>query len=56
MTTARLSPLTGTAQEKIQHQDPNTSLCTVMYTEVGKLNEVIEIWRHSCVGGMESSR
>ena len=43
-------------QEKVQHQDPATSLCTVMYTEVGKLNEVIEIWRHSCVGGMESSR
>lgn len=42
--------------EKIQHQDPTTSLCTVMYTEVGKLNEVIEVWRHSCVGGMESSR
>lgn len=26
--------------------DPTTSLITVLYTEVGRLNEVIEIWRH----------
>jgi NIPSNAP len=26
--------------------DPSTSLVTVVYTEVGRLNEVIEIWRH----------
>ena len=53
----RLASLAARASSpQIQHQDPTTSLCTVMYTEVGKLNEVIEVWRHSCVGGMESSR
>ena len=26
--------------------DSTTQLCTVMYTEVGELNNVIEIWRH----------
>jgi len=26
--------------------DPSTSLITVMYTELGSLNEVIELWRH----------
>lgn len=37
--------------------DPSTQLCSVMYTEVGMLNQVIEIWRHG--GGttaMEASR
>ena len=26
--------------------DPSTSLLTLLYTEVGSLNEVIELWRH----------
>jgi len=26
--------------------DPSTSLATVLYTEVGSLNEVVELWRH----------
>mmetsp|Transcript_26188 Transcript_26188/g.26431 ORF Transcript_26188/g.26431 Transcript_26188/m.26431 type:complete len:254 (+) Transcript_26188:84-845(+) len=26
--------------------DPTTRLCTVMYNEVGRLNTVIEVWRH----------
>lgn len=37
--------------------DPTTSLITLLYSEVGNLNEVIEIWRHG--GGtaaMERSR
>jgi NIPSNAP len=37
--------------------DPTTSLVSVLYTEVGRLNEVLEIWRHG--GGsaaMEASR
>lgn len=37
--------------------DPTTSLITLLYTEVGRLNEVLEIWRHG--GGstaMEVSR
>lgn len=25
---------------------PSTSLCSVLYTEIGSLNEVLEIWRH----------
>ena len=32
--------------------DPSTSLVTVLYSEVGVLNEVIEIWRHG--GGNEA--
>mmetsp|Transcript_137 Transcript_137/g.349 ORF Transcript_137/g.349 Transcript_137/m.349 type:complete len:317 (+) Transcript_137:82-1032(+) len=37
--------------------DPNTSLVTLLYSEVGRLNEVIEIWRHgNGVPGMEKSR
>ena len=26
--------------------DPTTSLCSVLYSEVGDLNKVIEVWRH----------
>jgi hypothetical protein len=37
--------------------DPTTSLVTLMYTEVGRLNEVIEIWRHgNGTQAMEQSR
>uniref|UniRef100_A0A7S2U5K2 NIPSNAP domain-containing protein n=1 Tax=Attheya septentrionalis TaxID=420275 RepID=A0A7S2U5K2_9STRA len=37
--------------------DPTTSLVTLLYTEVGSLNEVIEIWRHGDgTGAMERSR
>lgn len=37
--------------------DPTTSLVTVLYTEVGRLNEVIEIWRHgNGTSAMEQSR
>jgi len=37
--------------------DPSTQLCSVLYTEVGMLNQVIEIWRHGGgVTAMETSR
>ena len=37
--------------------DPSTSLVTLLYTEVGRLNEVIEIWRHGDgTAAMERSR
>jgi hypothetical protein len=37
--------------------DPTTSLVTLMYTEVGRMNEVIEIWRHgNGTLAMEQSR
>jgi hypothetical protein len=37
--------------------DPTTSLVTLLYTEVGRLNEVIEIWRHgNGTQAMEQSR
>jgi hypothetical protein len=37
--------------------DPSTSLVTLLYSEVGRLNEVIEIWRHGDgVTAMETSR
>lgn len=37
--------------------DPSTSLMTVLYSEVGRLNEVIEIWDHGDgVEAMETSR
>jgi hypothetical protein len=31
---------------KLKHQDPSTSLVSVLHTEVGRLNQVLEIWRH----------
>ena len=37
--------------------DPTTSLVTLLYSEVGRLNEVIEIWKHgNGVAAMEQSR
>jgi hypothetical protein len=37
--------------------DPTTSLVTLLYSEVGRLNEVIEIWRHgNGTSAMEQSR
>jgi hypothetical protein len=37
--------------------DPTTSLVTLLYSEVGRLNEVIEIWKHgNGVQAMELSR
>ncbi len=37
--------------------DPTTSLITLLYTEVGQLNEVIEVWKHGDgVKAMEKSR
>ena len=37
--------------------DPTSSLVTVIYNEVGSLNEVIELWRHGAgTGAMETSR
>lgn len=31
---------------KIDTLAPTTELCSVMYTEIGILNEVVEVWRH----------
>ncbi len=36
--------------------DPSTALITLLYSEVGQLNEVIEIWRHGSTNAMEKSR
>lgn len=36
--------------------DPSTSLATLLYSEVGQLNEVIEVWRHQGTEAMEKSR
>lgn len=36
--------------------DPSTALITLLYSEVGQLNEVIEIWRHGSTDAMERSR
>ncbi len=36
--------------------DPSTALITLLYSEVGQLNEVIEIWRHGSTSAMEKSR
>lgn len=37
--------------------DPTTSLVTLLYTEVGQLNQVIEVWRHGDgANAMEKSR
>jgi hypothetical protein len=40
-----------------QGTDPSTSLVTVMYSETGILNEVLELWRHGAgTSAMERSR
>ena len=36
--------------------DPSTSLVTLLYSEVGQLNEVMEVWRHGSTSAMEQSR
>ena len=36
--------------------DPSTTLVTLLYSEVGPLNSVIEIWRHDDTSAMERSR
>lgn len=37
--------------------DPGTSLCTVLYSDIAPLNEVIELWRHAAGSrGMMQSR
>ena len=37
--------------------DPTTTLITLLYSEVGRLNEVIEVWRHgNGVAAMDKSR
>lgn len=36
--------------------DSTTSLISLLYSEVGQLNEVIEIWRHGSTSAMEISR
>jgi hypothetical protein len=36
--------------------DPSTMLVTILYSEVGQLNEVIEVWRHGSTSAMEPSR
>jgi len=42
---------------KLAAQDPSTALITLLYSEVGRLNEVIEIWRHGDgTSAMERSR
>jgi len=42
---------------KLENLHESTSLCSVLYTEVGSLNEVLEIWRHGAgTHAMEASR
>jgi hypothetical protein len=36
--------------------DPSTSLVTLLYSEVGQLNEVMEVWKHGSTSAMEQSR
>lgn len=36
--------------------DPSTSLVTLLSSEVGQLNEVMEVWRHGSTSAMEQSR
>lgn len=43
--------------EKLEANDPTSSLVTVMHCDVGRLNEVVEIWRHgNGARAMEQSR
>ncbi len=42
---------------KLENQDESTSLCSVLCSEVGDLNQVIEVWRHgNGVRAMAASR
>lgn len=42
---------------KLENQDSSTSLVSVLYSDVGRLNQVIEIWRHGDgTAAMERSR
>ena len=41
---------------KTKNQHDGTMLTTVMHSDIGVLNEVIEIWRHESLEGMEQSR
>jgi hypothetical protein len=36
--------------------EAGSRFCSLLYTEVGNLNEVIELWRHKGVAGMEQCR
>jgi len=46
----------GVEAKVLAGQDEGTKLQTLMYNEIGELNEVIEIWRHEGVNGMARSR
>ena len=37
-------------------KDAGSRFCSLLYTEVGSLNEVIELWRHNGISGMQMSR
>jgi hypothetical protein len=37
-------------------KEAGSRFCSLLYTEVGHLNEVLEIWRHNGVSGMEQAR
>jgi len=37
-------------------KEAGSHFCSLLYTELGSLNEVIELWRHEGVEGMEQSR
>ena len=38
------------------NNDPSTQLVTLLYSEIGRLNEVVEIWKHGSIGGMNQTR
>ena len=47
----------GGLHSKLQvSKDAGSRFCSLLYTEVGSLNEVIELWMHNGVAGLEQCR
>jgi hypothetical protein len=46
----------GVSSKLEASKEAGSRFCSLLYTEVGHLNEVLEIWRHNGVAGMEQAR
>lgn len=51
-----LERLGGGLESKLATLAEGSALCSVMYNDVGDLNEVVEVWRHASSNGMLASR
>jgi hypothetical protein len=46
----------GLSSKLLASHEAGSRFCSLLYTEVGSLNEVVELWRHNGVSGMEQAR